>query len=427
MTLATLLVSALLLMGRLAGYVRELTIARTVGANASSDQIIVLLTLPDLLFNMLIAGGIAGVVVPLLSGRSPEECANLVKTFLVLAFSIFLVAAVVLAMSAGQVAAALAPGLNAGDLKSLADWIRLSIPAVVAVACAGVLNAYLNSRNQFYLSSIGGLVMNLTLIAALLLAFKFESNALPWAVAAIVVGSLIRLAIPWFASNRSLPKGVVQISLLDNALLKRLAFCMVAVGLAQFTPVIVRSFASSAGAGALTNFNYALKLVELPLTLIASGLATVGLPAMSGYFKAKDFDGMRKLYFAQIRLGVLMGVTCLLVGNMLAEWGIRLLFGSEKISEQGLMEITGYFKLLIWVAPVYAIYAPTINLLNASDRQKQLLYATLFSTTGAVLICYILVKTAPNLVPLGALASYSISLVTGYWFSKDLLAKNRIH
>ncbi|HEX4917631.1 MAG TPA: lipid II flippase MurJ [Limnobacter sp.] len=423
MTLATLLVSALLLMGRLAGYVRELTIARTVGANASSDQIIVLLTLPDLLFNMLIAGGIAGVLVPLLSGKSPEDCADLVKTFFMATFAIFLGAVLVLIIAANGVAGALAPGLDNTQQQTLANWIRLSSPAVIAVACAGVLNAYLNSRNQFYLSSVGGLVMNLSLIAALLLAYYLDSNALAWAVGAIVVGGMIRYAIPKFAAARTLPQGKVNLHLMDNALLKRLMFCMVAVGVAQFTPVIVRSFASSTGAGALTNFNYALKLVELPLTLIASGLATVGLPAMAGHYKAKDFPEMRKLYFAQVRLGVAMGLACLVMGHLLAEWGVRLLFGSEKISETGLMEITHYLKLLLWVAPVYAIYAPTINLLNASDRQKQLLYATLLSTTGAILICYILAKTAPHFVPMGVLASYSISLAAGYWFSKDLIAK----
>ena len=54
-------VAALLLVGRATGFAREWVLSARGGASGSTDLAIVLLTLPDLLVNLLLAGGLIGV------------------------------------------------------------------------------------------------------------------------------------------------------------------------------------------------------------------------------------------------------------------------------------------------------------------------------------------------------------------------------
>ena len=56
----------LILMGKALGFTRELILANQYGANSDSDIAILLLTFPDILVNVLISGGLAASLTPLL-------------------------------------------------------------------------------------------------------------------------------------------------------------------------------------------------------------------------------------------------------------------------------------------------------------------------------------------------------------------------
>jgi len=58
------LVSILLLLGRVSGFFRDWLIAYVAGAGINSDLAVVLITLPDLVVNLVVGGGISASLVP---------------------------------------------------------------------------------------------------------------------------------------------------------------------------------------------------------------------------------------------------------------------------------------------------------------------------------------------------------------------------
>ncbi|WP_219927722.1 hypothetical protein, partial [Aeromonas sp. HMWF016] len=59
-----LFVSFALFLGRISGFLRELFIASSFGVSKTSDLIIVLLSIPDVLVNLLVGGALGMILVP---------------------------------------------------------------------------------------------------------------------------------------------------------------------------------------------------------------------------------------------------------------------------------------------------------------------------------------------------------------------------
>ena len=59
-----LLITLLTLIGRLLGYGRDITISIVGGANVNTDIAYLLLTLPDFIVNLVLAGGLNTTLIP---------------------------------------------------------------------------------------------------------------------------------------------------------------------------------------------------------------------------------------------------------------------------------------------------------------------------------------------------------------------------
>jgi putative peptidoglycan lipid II flippase len=61
---AATLVGATLLAGRVSGLFREIQLAAAFGVSVSADVAVLLLTLPDLLVNLVLSGGLSAALIP---------------------------------------------------------------------------------------------------------------------------------------------------------------------------------------------------------------------------------------------------------------------------------------------------------------------------------------------------------------------------
>ena len=64
-------------------------------------------------------------------------------------------------------------------------------------------------------------------------------------------------------------------------LLRRYGQAILAIGLTTLLPVVGRAFASYSGEGGIAAFNYAWKLIELPVGLVLASFSIVLFPRMS--------------------------------------------------------------------------------------------------------------------------------------------------
>lgn len=292
-----MVLSLALLAGRVSGFVRELVLASKLGLTATADAAIVLLTLPDLLVNLLLSGGLGVALIPALRAAGPARQAALLRQTAALVALLFGLLGAALALMPGFWFPLFAPGLPVPV--ALEDpWLLLAIAvAVPLTALSGITSAALNARDRFFVAGCGTLIFNIAVIAGLLVsrAPGSELQMLCWA---ILGGALLR----WVSQVLSLrgqispmPGIRVQGWLIDSDLLKAFLAGLLSASLLVLIPVILRSSASLIGAGQLAAFNYAIKLIELPVGVLISTLAVVIFPRLSAAFEKKDEEGFAAL------------------------------------------------------------------------------------------------------------------------------------
>ncbi|MDB5790425.1 MAG: hypothetical protein JWQ80_449 [Massilia sp.] len=374
---ASLLLSLALLLGRMSGLARELTLASIFGVSLEADMAVLLLTLPDLLVNLLISGGLSAALVPRFSALASAGAYALFRQASVAVVLLFAVVGGLFVAFPQVFFAFLAPGIGGqfaiGALGLFA--IALALPLTGG---SGVAAAYLNSRGRFFVSGCGTLIFNLAVLAAL---WKAMSVAEPLAL--LAVGIFVGAVIRWGAQIAALPKGIsraeAHLGLIDRTLMRAFCAATLAAGLMLIAPVLIRAMASTLGAGAIASFNYAQKLVELPVAILVTSISTVALPRLSSMYAVHKSADAHQSAVRDVQYALLIAVPVAVLGIHFADSVVNVLFGRGEMGGEALQRVTGLTRIALLGVPAIAISSMASAVLNAQNSSGQVLKATLGS------------------------------------------------
>jgi putative peptidoglycan lipid II flippase len=380
----------MLLLGRVSGLFRELELARAFGISRQADIAVVLLTLPDLLVNLLLSGGLSSALVPRFKQLPVDAREALFRQVSLLSALAFALAGVVLFLYPKAVFGLMAPGvagLSALAGSGVVAGVALALPLT---ALSGVTAAYLNAHGRYLIAGAGTLLFNLCVIAVLVLHAR-GANTLVSLAFAIGAGATLRLVTQVAVLPRSTWHSLSLGPLADRIMLQAFAAGVFASAMALIPQVVVRAAASLLGSGAVASFNYAQKLVELPVGILITTISTVALTKLSGLIAEKREDAVRLELFKDLRMACLLGVLVVVLGLAFAEPVVSLLFGRGQMDPAALARVTALTRVALLGIPFVAISSLMIAVLNA-----RLLTSTVFRVTlYGVLVLPLL--TAPGL------------------------------
>jgi putative peptidoglycan lipid II flippase len=186
-------------------------------------------------------------------------------------------------------------------------------------------------------------------------------------------------------------------------------------------PFVARSIASHTGEGALATFNYAWKLVELPLVLAIQLVAALAFPGIARASAAADAGGLRDAVRAAFALA--WSLACAAAAGLLvgAPAVARLLFGWGRMHADALAQVAQWGATGAWGLLPQSVIAVALTVLAARGRMKiaviayaaalalLLLYALRGPADGAVLMALI------NILLAGVAAAVVAALGTEAW------------
>ena len=258
----------LILLGKSLGFIRELILANEYGANPESDIAIILLTMPDLIVNILLSGGLTATLIPLLvkcdSLALQKQISTLVSRIV---FFIFTCSAVALLPFQKIVFRFLSPGLDIDFASDVHTAYYLTLMALPLTALAAVSACLFNANRQFIRGGLGTIVFNTAVISALLLG----GNSYP-AFSSIAIGSLIGSFVRVTIVHEAFLNPLIH----TRELQQRMNIKFIKNFLVNFSfstslilaMIIARSFASLGSSGGLSLFSYVIKFVELPVGVL---------------------------------------------------------------------------------------------------------------------------------------------------------------
>jgi putative peptidoglycan lipid II flippase len=330
---ASIVVAGFMLLGRITGFLREIVIAQIGGASQQSDVMIVLLTFPDMMISLLLGGGLMAALVP--SFRSLPKGAGfalfLRASLLVVVF--FGVLALIIALFPVPVLSIVAPGWTQDLVVQTKSLFRITLIALPVTAISGVVIAFLDSKERFTFGAIGTLIFNCSLISTLLIFANTSPGTA--VVIGILFGAALRLAVQLMASRRFWEVPDFAASYDRLGLLRRFVGSFGFFSILAVLPPVARAYASLVEPGALSMFNYAYKLMELPMAIVVAAIVTVLLPRLSGHIRDGDLEkANRNIGFSLRAVSVLLlGISIATIFQ--AETVVRtVFFGAAFTTEQ---------------------------------------------------------------------------------------------
>ncbi|WP_189331260.1 murein biosynthesis integral membrane protein MurJ [Actinoplanes ianthinogenes] len=274
------------LASRVAGFVRVLVLTAALGLGTRLlDAYNVANTLPNAVYELLIGGAMASVVVPLLTRAAltdPDHGVRYTQRLLSLLVYGLGAITVLALLVAPWLVDLYAPGFSAGQRELAVVFSRYFLPQILFYGVSATAGAILTIRGRFAAPAWAPLLNSLVVIGVGLLFMLTRSFPLlaigttagVFAQTALVVWALARSGFP--IRLHLDPRGIA---------IRRIAglagWVLLSVLGAQALLAAATRVASLSGPGGVTAYQNALAIFQVPFAVIALSLMTAMLPRLS--------------------------------------------------------------------------------------------------------------------------------------------------
>ncbi|GGB15895.1 putative lipid II flippase MurJ [Sphingomonas metalli] len=299
-------VGGLTLASRVLGLVRDALFARFVGAGFASDAFLIAFRLPNMFRALFAEGAFSAAFIPMFNRKVAEAGSDGLPQGVRFAEDALSVLLPILILMTAAVEVAAYPatwlltwGFNDATPAQFAyvvELCRLTFPYLLLISLVSLFGGILNSLHRFWVAAAAPILLNLTLIVALLV-FHAETPLLTarnQAIAVTLSGALQLLWL-WWACRRagvSLRLKAPRLSPDVKRLLALIWPAAAGAGAVQINLVISTALAARMlEHGSVTYIYMADRLNQLPLGLVGIGLGTVLLPTISRLLGKGDEAG----------------------------------------------------------------------------------------------------------------------------------------
>ncbi len=324
---ATASIGSLTLVSRVLGLARDMLMARFVGASMASDAFLIAWRLPNLFRALFAEGAFAAVFVPMFNRRIAEGDDAEAGTGLAAAtafagqvlsvlFPFLLVFTALMIAFTGPIVWALTGGFPNGgpDKFALASHLtQITFPYLGLISLVSLLGGILNSLNRFWVNAAAPVLLNVTMIVAIVF-FRGDSQIETAQTQALAVTLSGVLQLLWLISSCRRAGVVLKLTRprLSSDVRRMLALIGPAAlgqGAIQFNLLISTALAAYfLNEGAISYLYYADRLNQLPLGLIGIGVGTAILPSLSRQIGGGDSAAASRTQNRAMELSLLLAL-----------------------------------------------------------------------------------------------------------------------
>lgn len=329
----TAVVSAMTLLSRILGFVRDMILARVFGAGADMDAFFVAFKIPNFLRRLFAEGAFSLAFVPIIgeyrAQRDHAEVRELVGRVAGTLAGILVIVSAVGIFASPAMVMLFAPGFidEPAKFELTAQMLRVTFAYILFISLVAFASGIFNTFGRFALPAFAPVLLNIVMIAAAWWAvpfFEVPVMALAWAV---TVAGVLQLFV-MFPGLRRLDllawprwgwrhEGVQRI-------LKLMGPAILGSSVAQINLLLDTIIASFLVTGSVSWLYYSDRMVEFPLGVFGIALSTVILPSLSRTHAEADPERFAGILDQALRWVVVLGVPAAL--------GLLLLSGPIMVS-----------------------------------------------------------------------------------------------
>ena len=330
------IVTAMTLLSRILGLVRDFIIAKYFGANGLSDAFLVAFRIPNFFRRLFAEGAFSQAFIPILADskakQSDDELQEVINHIATKLLSILIFITIVVVILAPLVMFIFAWGFyfkaDQSQYFLASDMLRITFPYLLLISLTALSGAILNTYDNFSVPAFTPVLLNVSLILSAIYLSNYLDTpimALAWGV---LIGGVAQLLfqIPFLRKIQRLPKLRFGSHPAIKTLKKRMLPALFGVSVSQINLLIDTMIASTLIAGSVSWLYYSDRLLELPLALIGIALATVALAKLSNYFAKNDSISFSRTIDKALIYGLILGLPASIGLVMLSDDLIITLF-----------------------------------------------------------------------------------------------------
>lgn len=402
-------VGAMTGISRVFGFVRDMLIARVLGAGQLSDIFFAAFKLPNLFRDLLGEGALSSIFIPMYTDSNKDEnfARNVFSWLMVGLLGIIILFEIFMPL----VIWGLAPGFDAvaGKMETTVLIARIMFVYVIFICGAAFLSAILNAFSRFLLAAFMPVMLNIMLIIALLFALIFGSeNVLYVMSGTVVLSGVFQFFILWLRIRKNhfglrliIPRWTPRI----KSLFQRMGVSIIGSGFYQIT-MIVGTLVASFQSGAVSWLYYSDRIVQLPFAMIGLAVGTVLISSISNALSNKN---MRSVYVQQnssIRRSMMLILPCVVGLVILAEPIIRCLFEYGAWTSESTVAVSHAIMIQALVLPAMLVSQIYSKTLYASQDVKTPVKTSMVSLVAASVLYLVLFPLVGYLaIPIGIVIS----------------------
>jgi putative peptidoglycan lipid II flippase len=366
------LVTAGIVLSRLAGLVRQRVMAHYFGTSVYADMLAAAFRVGNITQNLLGEGTLSATFIPVYAKLRGEgrgrEAVHFALSALGLLGVLVAIASAVGVVGAPWLTWLVAAGFEKEKLAGTASIVRIVFPMTGLLVMSAWGLGVLNAHRRFFLPYAAPVIWNVAQIVALGLGgtiFALRgaplASALAWGALA---GAALQLFLLLPAARRLLGELRPRLDARDAHVREaaaRLPGALLGRGIIQISGLVDTLLVSFLGEGANAIFNYAQTIYLLPMSILGTGEAAAALPEMARDTAEADLERRNKALRARLGASIAR-ITVLTVPTM----GAFALLGGDILS---LLLQTGSFDraAVARVEPLLAAYGFAL-LGNAAGR-----------------------------------------------------------
>lgn len=290
------------------GFVRQILITTYFGAGVESDSFYAAFNIPDLIYNVLVGGGLSSAFIPVFSAyladNNEDEGYRMASTILNIVAIVSGLVSLLGIIFAPYLIPFTADFSEGGQpfFDLTLRLTRIMFFQSFFMCLIGILMGILQSYKDFTAPSVGSVVYNMVIIAVGVILMKCGIGITGFSIG-VVSGAVAHFAIQFFAVRKKHFKyhRIIDFENVGVSKFFHLFWPMLlGISVSQINTLVNKYFGSGVGESILTLMNNAISLQQLPINMFGFSIAMSVFPTMVEHYT----QGKLKLYKKDLSMAI---------------------------------------------------------------------------------------------------------------------------
>lgn len=293
--------------------------------------------IPNMIFELLVMGALTSAFIPVfttyLDTKGRDQAFKVASSVINIGIFIFAIFTVFMLIFTKEFSQFLAPGFNSRQIELMVSFTQIIMiaqvfPLIIGTFFTGILQSF----NNFLLPALAPVVYNLGIIMGIIFLSPFIGLYGP--VIGVVIGAILFAALqaPLVFSLGYKPQLNLDLKHPGTREIGKLMLPRtIGLAVSQIDTTIDLMLSTLLGSVAVTVFNFAQHLQQVPIGLFGASIAQATLPTLSLTFAQKNYAEFKRVFFTAFHQILFFIVPLSSIMIILRFPIVRLVFGIKSL------------------------------------------------------------------------------------------------